>query len=251
MINYNNNNNMSGCGAYRDGCQDLSECNFDNRCVDFTIKQHDTRPFFKMDITECDNPIDLTGLVVEASMWFCSKLKTSIDVGSTTIQFADNKGFDRINTNTIIQIGKNRKFERILINSIDETTNTINVFRGQFGTTALPWTKGQTLKLIRFLNNTASAELEYEDVANIDGSVDKNVLVRSSLIYEWQPEDTCFSGKYLLEFKVLKLSATTTSTTPLPNIDHCSLGFGVEWARRFPSDKDGFIIEVFGSPTSE
>jgi hypothetical protein len=56
----------------------------------------------------------------------------------------------------------------------------------------------------------------------------------------------------LLEFKVLQLSTTTTTSTPPPSpIDHCSLGWGVEWARRFPSDKDGFLIEILGSPTSE
>jgi hypothetical protein len=251
MINYNNNTS-SGCGSYRDGCQDPMDCNFSNRCSDFAIKQHDTRPFFKVDVTECDQPIDLTGLVVEASMWFCTKLKTAITPTTTAIQFADNKGFDRINSNTIIQIGENRKFERMLVDSIDESNNIINVFRGQLGTTALSWSKGKTLKLIRFLNSPAVAELEYQDVTNLDETVEKNVLVRSTLVYEWKPEDTCFSGKYLLEFKVLQLSTTTTTSTPPPSpIDHCSLGWGVEWARRFPSDKDGFLIEILGSPTSE
>jgi hypothetical protein len=32
---------------------------------------------------------------------------------------------------------------------------------------------------------------------------------------------------------------------------HCELGIGVEWARRFPNDKEGFVIEVTDSPTAE
>jgi len=45
---------------------------------------------------------------------------------------------------------------------------------------------------------------------------------------------------------------STVSITPVSQIDyHCELGLGVEWARRFPNDKEGFVIEVTSSPTAE
>jgi hypothetical protein len=61
------------------GCYQTGACIGDLfACVDFTLKQHDTRPVFKVDITDCDSPIDLTDLVIEASMWTLAKIKTSI-----------------------------------------------------------------------------------------------------------------------------------------------------------------------------
>ena len=55
-------------------------------CADFTIKRHDTRPVFKVDITDCDQPINLTNLVVEVSMWVNAKLKLNITNLTSTIQ---------------------------------------------------------------------------------------------------------------------------------------------------------------------
>jgi hypothetical protein len=238
MINYNKNNEY-GC----DGTPNL--------CPDFTIKRHDTRPVFKVDITDCDEPVDLTGLVIEASMWLNTKLKTNIDTSITAIQFADNIGFEQINENTIIQIGDNRKFERMLVDYIDEDTKTVHVFRGQLDTNSYSFTKGSKVKLLRFLNAPAQAELEYQDIENLDGTVSKNTLVRSTLIYEWQPDDTCFWGKYFLEFKIMEVQPITIPVVSnIPNY-HCGLGAGVVWARRFPSDREGFLIHIFDSPTAE
>jgi hypothetical protein len=46
--------------------------------------------------------------------------------------------------------------------------------------------------------------------------------------------------------------------TPIPVVSnitnpnyHCGLGAGVLWARRFPSDREGFLINIFDSPTAE
>ncbi len=238
MINYNKNTEYSCDGS-------------PNICPDFTIKRHDTRPVFKVDITDCDEPVDLTGLVIEASMWLNTKLKSNIDSSVTAIQFADNIGFEQINENTIIQIGDNRKFERMLIDYIDENTKTVYVFRAQLDTNAYAFTKGSKIKLLRFLNAPAQAELEYKDIENLDGTVSKNTLIRSTLIYEWQPDDTCFWGKYFLEFKVMEVQPIVTPVVSnIPNY-HCGLGAGVVWARRFPSDREGFIINIFDSPTAE
>jgi hypothetical protein len=238
MINYNKNTEYNCDGT-------------PNLCPDFTIKRHDTRPVFKVDITDCDEPVDLTGLVIEASMWLNTKLKVNIDSSVTAIQFADNIGFEQINENTIIQIGDNRKFERMLIDYIDENTKTVYVFRGQLDTNSYSFQKGSRIKLLRFLNAPAQAELEYKDIENLDGTISKNTLIRSTLIYEWQPDDTCFWGKYFLEFKVMEVQPINNPVVSnIPNY-HCGLGAGVVWARRFPSDREGFIINIFDSPTAE
>jgi hypothetical protein len=248
MINYN-----KGYGApYYCSKYDCNGMPLD--CPDFTIKRHDTKPVFKVDVTDCDAPIDLTGLVIEASMWLNTKIKSAMTTLTSAIQFADNIGFEQINENTIIQIGDNRKFERMLVDYIDEENKTVYVFRGQLGTNIYTWKKGSCVKLLRFLNNTAEAELEYQDVTNLDGTVEENVLVRSTLIYQWLPEDTCFWGKYYLEFKVMEVDGSTVDpgevASGMPNY-HCNLGAGVVWTRRFPSNKEGFLIEVFNSPSAE
>ena len=221
-------------------------------CADFTIKRHDTRPYFKVDITDCDNPINLTNLVIEASMWTNAKLKSAITKDTTVIQFADNIGFEQINLETIIQVGDGRAFERMLVHSIDEEAKTITVFRGQMETEIYSWKKGTVVKLLRFLNNPALGEMEFQDVEQLDGNILENQLIRSTLVYEWLPDDTCLTGKYYLEFKILEVSTNASQPvgSNMPNY-HCFLGENVLWARRFPSDREGFLIEVFDSPTAE
>lgn len=221
-------------------------------CADFTIKRHDTRPPFKVDVTDCDQPINLTNLVIEASMWLNTKLKSNITTDTLTIQFADNIGFEQINLYTIIQVGTGRAFERMLVDSIDEESKTVTVFRAQMDTEAYNWKKGTAVRLLRFLNNQAFGEMEFQDVEQLDGNVLENQLIRSTLVYEWAPDDTCLAGKYFLEFKILEICADASPPVASgePNY-HCYLGDNVLWARRFPTDKEGFLIEVFDSPTAE
>jgi hypothetical protein len=237
--------------------QDPRDCLNSNNCdgcPEFTIKQHDTRPAFKVDILDCEQPIDLSDLVIEASMWANAKLKTAITPASMTISFADNRGFEQINTDTIIQIGDGRLFERMLIDTINEEAKTVTVFRAQMSTGAYNWKKGTKIKLLRFLNNPAVGELEYQDIENLDGTTQKDQLVRSTLSYEFKTGDTCMAGCYYLEFKIIKMNYELPDTDPvlISQIDyHCDNGTYVEWVRRFPSDREGFNIEVFGSPTAE
>lgn len=240
MINYPNNV--------------IYDCNgFPVVCADFVIKRHDTKPVFKVDITDCDDPIDLTDLVIEASMWCNAKLKSALTTLTTTISFADNIGFEQLNTDTIIQVGEGRAFERMLIESIDEEAKTVTVIRGQLDTNVYNWKKGTGVKILRFLNNTAVGELKYEDIEQMDGTILTDQLVRSTLVYEWRPGDTCMAGKYFLEFKVLSmLLEDEPASSQISSVNyHCGLGTSVEWARRFPNNKEGFIIEVFDSPTAE
>jgi hypothetical protein len=177
---------------------------------DFTIKQHDTRPSFKAEITDCDAPIDLAELVIEASMWANAKLKCNISADETKIQFADNIGFQQLNYDTIIQVGEGRLFERMLIDQINDVDSTVTVFRGQMDTGSYPWKKGTPVKLMRFLNNPARGELVYGNIDQPDGTIINDVLVTSLLMYDWLPQDTCMAGVFYFEFKILKLGSVPT-----------------------------------------
>lgn len=228
----------------------------------YVVKQHSTYPPFKVDVTDCNGePYDLKDLVVEAAMWTNAKLKTALTITDNLIRFADNIGYDSVGPNSILHISNGRDFERMSIVGFDDVNKVIEVTRGACDTTIRPWAKGSSVKILRFFNAPASSELTYYDRENIDGTTTLNVLQRSTLIYDWQPEDVCFIGKYYFEFKVLKMNLlanldaydpATVSITPVSQIDyHCELGLGVEWARRFPNDKEGFVIEVTSSPTAE
>jgi hypothetical protein len=228
----------------------------------YVAKQHSTYPPFKVDVTDCNGePYDLKDLVVEAAMWTNARLKTAITITDDLIRFADNVGYNSVGPSSILHVSNGRDFERMTIVGFDDVNKVIQVNRGACDTTIRPWTKGTTVKILRFFNSPASSELTYHNRENVDGTVTQNVLQRSTLIYEWKPEDVCFVGKYYFEFKVLKMAIlnnlnafdiSTISITPISEINyHCELGLGVEWARRFPNDKEGFVIEVTSSPTAE
>lgn len=223
----------------------------------YVIKRHSTYPPFKVDVTDCNQePYDVKDLVIEAAMWTNAKLKTALTASDIYIKFADNIGYDSVGPNSILHVSNGRDFERMTIVGFDDVNKAIQVNRGACDTVARPWTKGTPIKILRFFNSPASSELFYYDRENIDGTTTKNVLQRSTLIYEWKPEDVCFIGKYYFEFKVLKMNLLTNlddfNIISKNDINyHCELGVGVEWARRFPNDKEGFVIEVTDSPTAE
>lgn len=248
---------MSNCNSnscnfnYRNSSNCYDSCSDLDNCYDFIIKRHDSLPEFKLEVTDCDEPIDLTDLISEASMWSCSKLKSNITDNQTVIQFADNIGFDQILKNTIIQAGVGRNFERMNVIGFDEEKKEIYVERGYKNTTSFAWKKGTNLRLLRFLSNSAITEMNFEDVTNSDGSITKNKLTHSFLVYKWNPEDTCLAGSFFFEFKLIKMFNLGTSMPPIPSYSPCNWGYGVEWSRRFPIDKDGFIIKVYNSPTGE
>lgn len=257
----NSNTNKNSCNFTNNCFPNDGLCSDLGLCYDFLIKRHDALPEFKLEVLDCDSPIDLTDLIAEASMWTNSKLKSNLTIDDTTIKLADNIGFDQILPNTIIQAGLGRNFERMKVVGFDEVNKEIYVERGYKLTTPFPWKKGTNLRLLRFLSAPASTEMTYEDVTNIDGSVLKNQLTHSYLIYKWQPEDTCLAGCFYFEFKLLKMfdmaqAFSLASSMPYPTIPSvsyygCDWGEGVQWVRRFPNDKDGFVIQVYNSPTGE
>ena len=247
MINYNNYN--SSTQTCCDGTTAV--------CPDFTTKQHSTYPPLKIQVFDCgDSPYDMKDLVVEASMWSVAKLKADITTTTDLLQFADNIGYNTVGTTSILHLSTGRDFERMTITGFDDVNKIIQVERGACSTLVRPWKKGTPIKILRFLSRAAYAELIYENQEQIGGTIQENVLTKSFLLYDWQPEDVCFAGRYFFEFKVLKMNLLTNLTNEgvisVNELDyHCGLGFGVEWARRFPVEKDGFVIEVLPSPTAE
>lgn len=209
--------------------------------------------------------MDLTDLVVEASMWAKGKLKVALTEESEYFSLADNIGFHQIMVGDIILMDRARRPEQMLVTAFDETNKLVQVQRAYHGTTAQAWKKGTPLRIIKFTNAEAQAELVYEDVIQIDGSTLEDVLQESYLVYEWGSGDTCLPGCYYLEFKLIKMSTDVavsaladdeiipsfTDPNLTPSDFNCGLGEGVEWIRRFPVDSEGFLIRIFDSPTAE
>ncbi len=234
-------------------------------CPDFAIKRHDTKPPFKVLIEDCDGPVDLTDLVVEANMWAKAKLKKAITAADTYFQLADEIGFDQIMIGDIIIMDRVRMPEHMLVTAFDEINKFVQVQRGYNNTTASPWKKGNAMRIMKIMNGAAESQMILEDKTNVDGTIDKNILTESFLIYEWKSADVCLPGCYYLEFKVLKMlappeSASLSATgTVIPSFiegltpeDYgCITGLGVEWSRRYPVNGEGYLIQIQDSPTVE
>ncbi len=231
----------SGSNCSKDGCPP-------GVCPDFTIKRHDTRPPFKVNITEDDGPLDLTGLVLEANMWINTKLKKDVAADDTNLAFADNIGFEQVLVGDIIVMSRVRSPEQMLITGFDEDNKLIQVERGYNGTTAGAYKKGTKMKAFRFMSQPAVTEMLYDNIEQIDGTTLCDQLTDSLLVYEWTANDTCVPGCFWLEFKLLSMLSeiVVPSSTPV-----CFSGVGVDWVRRFPNCDDGFLIKICDTPTAE
>jgi len=208
--------------------------------------------------------MDLTDLILEATMWAKAKLKKTITPSDTYFSLADNIGFNQIMVGDIILMDQARLPEKMLVIAFDEINRLLEVQRGYHGTSIQTWKKGTPLRIMKFMGSSAQTEMLYQDILEMDGTTTPNVLMDSFFVYEWGPTDTCLPGCYYLEFKLLKLldvapimpladpivpSFTDPSLTPADF--GCGLGVGVEWVRRFPVSSEGFLIKITDSPTAE
>jgi hypothetical protein len=233
-----------------------------NVCPDFEIKRHDTNPAFKITVSDCDGPLDLTDCVVEVSMWAKAKLKKNLNDTDTYFGLCDCIGFEQSLVGDIIVIDRIRAPEMMLVTGHDEINKLIRVQRAYHGTTASTYKRGTGMRIFRVLNSIGETDMIYEDIEQIDGTT-TNELTESQLIYEWQPNDTCLPGCYWLEFKLLKMITlgdwylaanpiVPTFTSVTPTEAGCEIGSGVSWVRRFPVDgNDGFLIRINNTPTNE
>jgi hypothetical protein len=245
-------------------------------CADFILKRHDTKPPFKVSVEDCDGPLDLTdgtstqvdpNLVLEVNMWATGKLKAAIDNFDTYFALADNIGFEQVMVGDIIVMDRVRLPEHMLVTAFDETNYLIQVQRGYNGTQATAWKKGTSLRIFRAMNKPASIELVFDDIIQTDGLTLEDQLSETFLVVEWDANMACLPGCYWVEFKLLRMTeavmsilAVTAGTSITPSFTPstfsatnfgCTLGEGVEYVRRFPSDKEGFLIQIVDSPTME
>lgn len=231
---------------------------------DFVIRRHDTKPPLEIIVRDCDGAIDLTDTVLEVSMWAKAKLKQSVSKTDTYFALADNIGFSQALVDDIIVVNQIRNPEQMLITGFDEQNKFIRVQRGYNGSPISAYSKGQAIKIFRVLNGVGETEMTLMDVLQVDGTTEEDVLTESKLVYEWKATDTCVPGCFWFEFKLLKMAAPTSmsmlstaaSITPsfssfTPSESGCTLGVGVEWARRFPTESEGFLVKIVDSPTSE
>lgn len=248
-------------------------CKVIGECHDLILKQHDTLPPFIVSVTDCGGPLDLEETIAEVSMWAKAKLKVNISNSEDLIQFADNRGFYQVHINDIIVMDHPRSPEQMLVIGIDEDNCKVQVQRGYNGSRNFSHKKGQSLKIFRILNAVAETHMIYEDIENIEGTVSKE-LIDSQLVYKWLEGNTCLPGDYYLEFKLLKMTEpsslyyepmysycvsqiiqrpSTISLIPtyLTDVTSCSIGQNVEWVRRFPIEREGFLIRIVDTPTSE
>lgn len=186
------------------GCPDKYGCP-SGVCPDFIIRRHDTRPSFKVAIENCDGPMDFRGLVVEVNMWANAKLKSNITENDNYFRLADDIGFNQIMVGDIIHVDQVRLPEKMLVIGFDEKNKLVQVVRGYHGTLTSSWEKGTILRIFRINSAPAQAEIVFDDIQNVDGTITKDVIKESSLLYEWNAADTCLPGCYWLEFKVLKM----------------------------------------------
>lgn len=248
-----------GCTSNTTGCVDQYNC-ADGSCPDFLIKRNDTKPDFKVKVDDCDGPIDLTDLVLEASMWVNGRLKVAMPSTAEYLSLADNIGFNQVMIGDVIVINRPRQNEYMLVTAFDEDNYYIQVQRGYHGTTPQNWKKGQDLKVIKFMNVPSTTLMNLDDVINIDGTTNSDVLTESFLVYNWQATDTCLPGCYFFEFKLMKMvtSVPFAAMSTIPSFSdpsvinyRCGLPVNVEWIRRFPADSEGYKIKIYDSPTSE
>ncbi len=222
-------NLRSGSCGSQSGCVSTDGCPA-GICPDFLIRRHDTRPPFRVEVEDCNGPMDLQGLVVEVNMWALAKLKLAIADDDDFIELADNVGFNQIMVGDVIVMDRVRLPERMVVTAFDETNKLVKVDRGQDGTTASAWKKGTTMRIFRIMNAVASVDMSFEDIENIDGTTEQDVLSSTSLVYTWAPEDTCLPGCYWLEFKIIKM---IDSVWYLP---------GGHWTGETHTDSDGFFF---------
>jgi hypothetical protein len=220
------NNNTSSCPDQY-GCPS-------GTCPDFLIRRYDTKPDYRVLMEDCDGPMDLTNLVLESTMWAKAKLKSNILSSDTSLSLADNIGFNQIMVGDVLILERTRGSEKVLVTSFNEDQKTVNIQRAHDGTTAQGWTRGNPIKIVKFINKPIKIEMVYEDVLEIDGTTNENVLQESYFVHEWGSPETDLPGCYYLEFKLM-----TQTTVAEP------------WIRRFPVDKEGFLIKITDTFTSE
>src|SRR3989304_8239893 len=171
-----NNFNTQICGCQSQRCVSKFGCP-EGVTPDFFIKRHDTHPPFKVSVKDCDGPLDLSGLILEANMWAKARLKAAITTSDTYFRLADDIGFEQAMIGDIIIMDRVRLPEHMLVTGFDETNKLIQVQRGYNGTNPSAWKKGNALRIFRILNGTAVTETVIDDIEQLDGTTLKDQII--------------------------------------------------------------------------
>lgn len=208
----------------------MSDCNKNNNNYDFVIKRNSTQPSIRLKIYDCDGgPIDLTNKEVTASMWANAKLKRDINENSFEVSLADNIGLNTVIPDDILLLKNSYNHELVQVSSI--VNNTLMVTRGYFDTNPTSWKRGTGIKIIKIMNSGATFDLVKEDVMKLNGTIEKNVLVESYLVYNWFVDDTRVPGKYYFEFKVIERNENDEIVS----------------SRKYPEEKEGISVNILDS----
>lgn len=248
MNNYIKNTNYTNCPISlncprSDGCSP-NVCSFD-----FEIKRFDTLPVFKYKLEdENGDAVDLTGLVVEASMWINVVLKRAITAEDTELQFANCVGFEQLLVGDLLVIDRTRSPENMLITGFDEENKIVYVERGVNGTNPSDYKKNTKMKGFRFRDSPGSIEMIYGSIMQLDGTYLCDQLLESYLVYNFSVENSCAPGCFCFEFKLLTLDASSITIPSV--IPECFLGVGVIQMQKFPAC-GSFSVKVCDSPTRE
>lgn len=219
-------------------------------CPDFEIKRYDTKPDFVLSVSDCDGPLDLDSTVVEVSMWAKAKLKKAITSSDTSFALSGDIGFEQSLVGDIILMDRARSPEMMLVVGHDEDNKLVIVQRGYHGTNKSAYARSTNIKMFRVLNGVGEP-VTVRDTITKDDNTEETVVTDSQLVYSWGGNDTCLPGCYYFEFKLLKMSAEELSSpSTTASIDQCSLGYGVEWVRRFPVN-GSYLVKIIDSPTFE
>jgi hypothetical protein len=217
--------NRVGGGCYGKGCDSPP---------DFCIKRGDSKPTFRVLVEDCDGAVDLTdeNLVLEASMWFRTKLKHVLNASSSELSFADNVGFDQIAVGDVILTDRPRNPEKMLVLSINESAKTLGVERAYDSTTAETWAKGTSLRVFRFQDEPAEIQSFFEDIEGLDGNSSEE-LTDTFMVFNWNSSHTSLPGCYWLEFKLIMME-----------------GSSIAWTKKTPLSREGFLINIADSPSA-
>src|SRR5438552_11658219 len=79
-------------------------------------------PPYRISVSDCNGPLDLTGTIAEASMWLITKLKKTLSSDSTFFALAEDRKSTRLNSShqiisyAVFCLKKKKKYKFFLFN---------------------------------------------------------------------------------------------------------------------------------------
>lgn len=238
------------CSGY--SCSNSFNVTSESCNSDFTIKQGDTCPLFKINIKDPETglPVSYEDWEVTTFMFFESCLR-SIDSahdgisgcsgfsGYMSEEFAGikllgKKSLCQVKIGDIIEVddcNQNRQ-EFMLVIDIDYDCDTILVQRGYGGSDIYSHRRGDKLIFYRIYGKTGFIDSVNEE------DLEEGIELDNSVIgYNWAEEDTSHRGCYFFEFKLMK------NAIGISGISGYSGSVDIQ-LRSFPLNTKGYKISI-------